>query len=84
MLKNLANIEVSVDILPGPTFARMQYEEARLLAYAQLGPTLSKNYVDANNMLQSDGTSKFGKHFGTFDIVTKSRENLVVGLRSMA
>ena len=84
VLKNLANIDVSENELPGPTFARMQYEEARLLACAQLGTTLSENYKDANNTLQSDGTSKFGKHFGTYDVSTKSGENFVLGLRPMA
>ena len=40
--------------------------------------------MTANNTLQSDGTSNFGKHFGTFDISSKSGENLVLGLRPMA
>ena len=83
VLKNLASIEVSETELPGTTFARSQFEEARLLAFAQLGTTLSKGYQSANNTLQSDGTSKFGKHYGTYDVRVKSGENLVLGVRPM-
>ena len=60
VLKNIAGIEVAETELPGTTFARSQYEEARLLALAQLGTTLSKEYQSANNTLMSDGTSKSG------------------------
>ena len=83
VLKNIANINVEENELPGSTFARTQYEEARLLAFAQLGTTLVKDFQVDKNTLQTDGTSKFGKHFGTFDIRCKSGQNLVLGLRPM-
>ena len=56
VLKNFAGINVTESELPGPTFARNMYEEARLLAFAQLGTTLSKDFEISNNTLQSDGT----------------------------
>ena len=83
VLKNIAGIEVAETELPGTTFARSQYEEARLLALAQLGTTLSTEYQSASNTLMSDGTSKFGKHYGTYDVSCKSGQNLVLGLRPM-
>ncbi|MCH2377670.1 MAG: hypothetical protein MK231_04815, partial [Pelagibacterales bacterium] len=84
VLINLANINVENNDLPGATFARSQYAEARLLAMMQLGTTLVHDFEKSDCTLQSDGTSKFGKHYGTYDISCKSGENMVLGLRGMA
>ena len=84
VLLNLANINVENNDLPGATFARSQYAEARLIAMIQLGTTLERDFEKSDCTLQSDGTSKFGKHYGTYDISCKSGENMVLGLRGMA
>ena len=84
VLKNMVNINVDKNDLPSATFARSQYEEARLLAMAQVGTTLITDYEKSKRTLQSDGTSKFGHHFGTYDIATESGENFVAGLRPMS
>ena len=83
VLRNIGNIEIDESDLPRETSARSQYEEARLLAMAQLGTTLTKYFDESNRTLQTDGTSKFGKHYGTFDVACKSGEKFVLGLRPM-
>ena len=60
VLRNIGNIEIDESDLPRETFAR-SHEEARLLAMAQLGTTLIKDFDKNHRTLQTDGTSKFGK-----------------------
>ena len=81
VLRNIVNIQIDESDLPSETFARSQYEEARLLAMAQLGTMLIKDFDKSYRTLQTDGTSKFGKHYGTFDVSCKSGEKFVLGLR---
>ena len=50
---------------------------------AQLGTTLIKDFDKSHRTLQTDGTSKSGKHYGTFDVSCKSGEKFVLGLRPM-
>ena len=69
VLRNIVNIQID--------------EEARLLAMAQLGTMLIKDFDKSHRTLQTDGTSKFGKHYGTFDVSCKSGEKFVLGLRPM-
>ena len=40
VLRNIVDIQINVTELPSETFARCQYEEARMLAMVQLGTTL--------------------------------------------
>ena len=63
VLKNIAGFEV--DKLPQPgTLVRM-YAEMKGLAYQQVAEELS----DQENLtLHSDGTTKFGQHYGSFQI----------------
>ena len=49
---------------------------------AQLGTTLIKDFDKIHQTLQTDGT-RFGKHFGTFDVSCKSGEKFVLVLRTM-
>ena len=63
VLKNIAGFEV--DRLPQPgTLVRM-YAEMKGLAYQQVAEELSEQ---GNLTLHSDGTSKFGQHYGSFQI----------------
>ena len=71
VLRNIVNIQIDESDLPSETLARSQYEEARLLAMAQLGTMLIKDFDKSHRTLQTDGTSKFGKHYGTFDVSCK-------------
>ena len=84
VLKNMVNIDVDKNILPSTSFARSQYEEARLLAMGQAGSILIQDYDQSKRTLQSDGTSKFGHHYGTYDIATEDGVNMVLGMRPMA
>ena len=83
VLRNIGDIEIDESDLPRETFTRSQYEEARLLAMAQLGTKLINDFDESHRTLQTDGTSKFGKHYGTFDVSCKSGERFVLGLRPM-
>jgi len=63
VLKNIAGFEV--DKLPQPgTLVRM-YAEMKGLAYQQIAEELSEQ---TNLTLHSDGTSKYGQHYGSFQI----------------
>ena len=64
VLKFFANIEIEEKELPGETFARQQYCEARVLAMLQLRDVLGN---DNNMTLQSDATTKRGRKFNTYD-----------------
>ena len=83
VLRNIGNIEIDESDLLRETFARSQYEEARLLAMVQLGTTLVKDFDKSHRTLQRDGTSKFGKHYGIFDVSCKLGEKIFLGLRPM-
>jgi len=45
---------------------------------------LLENFENSFNTLHTDGTSKFGKHYGTYDIVTRQGKVLVAGIREVA
>ena len=65
VLKNLTNKEI--DTLPtAPTLVRM-LTELKFLSYQQLADELQHC---ENITLHSDGTSKFGQHYGSFQIST--------------
>ena len=80
VLSNIAGI--NVDQLPKATFSRIMFTEARGLSQIQVAETLLQNYENDSRILHTDGTSKFGQHYGTYDIVGESGP-LVAGLRLM-
>ena len=63
VLKNIANFDV--ECLPSSTFARLMFLEARRIAQIQVAESLVYNYDNQCHTLYSDGTSKFGQHYGT-------------------
>lgn len=67
VLKNIAH--KSVDRLPSQTTLCSMMLECLTLAQAHLGEELAKEDADYYT-LQTDGTSKYGDHFGTFDVAT--------------
>ena len=73
---------LKVGRLPKPTFAKYMYLEARGLAQMQLIDELV-NKEEKNLTLYSDGTTKYGFLYGTYDISTASEESRVLGLREM-
>ena len=68
VLKNIA--QKTVDRLPSKTTLCNMMLECLTLAQAQLGEELTKESADFYT-LQTDGTTKFGDHFGTYDISTE-------------
>ncbi|XP_066920601.1 putative leucine-rich repeat-containing protein DDB_G0290503 [Clytia hemisphaerica] len=88
VLKNIAKRDAPV--LPGVTFAKGMLLEARNLAQQHLVHVLSgekisesdsaTNFSDLNT-LHSDGTSKKGRSYLSYDITTKTGETLNAGLR---
>ena len=67
VLKNIAH--KSVDRLPSQTTLCNMMLECLTLAQAQLGEELTREDADCYT-LQTDGTSKYGDHFGTYDVAT--------------
>ena len=67
VLRNIAHKEV--DRLPGKTVLCNMMVECLSLAQAQLGEELSHQTGNFYT-LQTDGTTKHGQHFGTYDIAT--------------
>ena len=67
VLSNIAHKHV--DRLPGRTLLCDMMIECLTIAQAQLGEELSKEREN-HFTLQTDGTTKYGAHFGTYDIST--------------
>ena len=65
VLHNLTNLEVAE--LPKLFTLASMLPEMKTLAYHQLGEELTKS---SNLTLHSDGTSKFGQHYGGFQVST--------------
>ena len=79
VMNNLAH--QSVDRLPSNTVLCRMMLECLTLAEAQLGEELS--YSDQDNYtIQTDGTTKYGQHFATFDIATVDT-TYTLGLRQV-
>ena len=77
VLKNLTDL--SVDRLPSKSLLCNMMVECLTLAHAQLGEELSHD-DKSNYTIQSDGTTKFGEHYGTFDIAT-DETTYILGIR---
>ena len=67
-LTNFTNM--NIECLPKATLARLLYTESRRLRQLQVAESLFKDYDSSCRTLHTDGTSKFGKHYGTYDVVT--------------
>ena len=67
ILRNLAHTQV--DRLPGKTVLCDMMVECLTIAQAQLGEELSRTDID-NHTLQTDGTTKYGTHFATYDVAS--------------
>ena len=79
VLEKLAGI--TCDQLPKATFSKGMLYEARALAQYQVASEL--NCSDADFCLQSDGTSKKGHSYMTYDVSKKSGEVFVMGLQEV-
>ena len=66
-LVNFNNIYIKC--LPKATFSRLMYTESRRLSQIQVAESLLKDYDSSCKTLHTNGTSKFGKHYGTYDMV---------------
>ena len=67
-LTNFTNMNIKY--LPKATFPRFMYTESRRHSQLQVAESLLKDYDSSCRTLHNDGTSKFGKHYGTYDVVT--------------
>ena len=84
VLKELTGIEV--EQLPKTTFANYMLLEARMLAQIQVEDELTTAdfIINEENTVHSDGTSKKGHSYLTYDIKKKNDGTvLVAGLRSV-
>ena len=78
VLEKLAGLEC--ERLPKATFARSIYLEARQLAQIQVAEKLVDGWELGNRTLHSDGTSKHGYHYATFDVTLDDGNVMVAGL----
>ena len=60
------------------------YTESRRLSQLQVAEELLKDYENSSRTLHTDGTSKFGKHYGTYDVVTDQGQTLTAGIREVS
>ena len=67
---------MNIEFLPKATFARLMYTESgRFISQLQVSESLLKDYDSSYRTL------KFGKHYGTIDVVTYHRQTLIAGIR---
>ena len=81
VLKNIGGLEA--ESLPKSTFSRLMFTEARRISQIQVAETLIENFTSACTTLHTDGTSKFGQHYGTY-VVLDSGQTLIAGIREVA
>ena len=82
VLTNFTNM--NIECLRKATFARLMYTESRRLSQLQVAESLLKDYDSSCRTLHTDGTSKFGKHYGTYDVVTDQGQTLIAGIREVS
>ena len=58
--------------------------ESRRLSQLQVAESLLKDYDSSCRTLHTDGTSKFGKHYGTYDRVTEQGQTLTAGIKEVS
>ena len=84
VLKDLLGIDAVK--LPGSTFSNYMLLEARYVAQIHVADELCKTFTEEDpqqNTLHSDGTSKKGHGYMTYDINKADGTTLVAGLRSI-
>ena len=81
VLTNFTNMDI--ECLPKATFVRLMYTESRRLSQLQVAESLLKDYDSSCRTLHTDGTSKFGKHYGTYDVVTEQGQTLTAGIKEV-
>ena len=72
-------VHKSVDYLPSYGLTCQMTLESLTVVQAQLADELS--HISGFTMLQTDGTTKFGEHFSTFDIRTEEAITYILGIR---
>ena len=77
----LEGFGVNVDRLPKETCAKRMLLECRALAWMQLSECLSD---ERDVTVMSDGTSKYGHHYETFDVSMKDGRVYTLGLRDVS
>ena len=82
--KVLKVVGVGVDRLPKATMAKCMLLEARSFSHMQVADELMENWDQENRTLHSDGTSKQGRSFITYDIVKDDGNCLIAGLREVS
>ena len=81
-LRNVINM--NIECLPNTTFARLMYTESGRLCQLQVAENLLKDYDSSCKTLHTDSTSKFGKHYGIYDVVTDQGQTLIAGIREVS
>ena len=76
---------MNTECLPKAIFTRLMYAESRRLSQLQVAEELLKDYDEnSSRTLHTDGTSKFVKHYGTYDAVSDQGQTLTAGIREVS
>ena len=75
---------MNIKCLQKATFARLVYTESRRFSQLQVAQELLKDYENSSRTVHTDGTSKFGKHYGTYDVVTDQGQTLTAVIREVS
>ena len=75
---------MDTECLPKATFARLMYTESRRRSQLQVAESLLKDYGSSCRTLHTNGTLKFGKHYGTYDVVTDQGQTLTAVIREVS
>ena len=82
ILTNFTNM--IIECLSKATFPRLMYTESTRLSQLQVAESSLKDYDSSCRTLHTDGTSKFGKHYETYDVVTDQGQTSITGIREVS
>ena len=82
ILTNFTNM--NIECLSKATFVRLMYTESTRLSQLQVAESSLKDYDSSCRTLHTDATSKFGKHYGTYDVVTDQGQTSITGIREVS
>ena len=82
VLTNFTNMDI--ECFPKAAFSRLMYTDSRRISHLQVAESVLKDCDSSCRTLHTNDTSKFGKHYGTYDVVTDQGQTLTAGIREVS
>ena len=82
VLTNFTNM--GIESCPKATFTRLTCTESTKLSEFQVAESLLKDYDSYCKIFHANGTWQFGKHDGTYDVVTDQGQTLTSGIKKVS